>query len=203
MQETLNIQVRSNTDPAVAELLSTLERLLPLKFVPQRDRASARITFGEPEPEPVEGVFSLALPQRRESVGEPRKVKIQFADDRHVPFPFRGRTLTVTVATEPKVLSLREGETVLAKTEQGIVWSVSTSGVVKQFRTAFELPGLPAGGLQDLLSGERFVELLPLLHLLQSVSAGHSHEPPPLRAQFMFDDPNLHWPSYGYVDFKE
>ena len=30
-----------------------------------------------------------------------------------------------------------------------------------------------------------------------------SWTPPPLRAAFIIDDPNLHWPSYGYVDFLD
>ena len=42
--------------------------------------------------------------------------------------------------------------------------------------------------------------LLPLLHFAQEVSGWVL---PPIRACFMFDDPNLHWSSYGYVQYRE
>lgn len=45
--------------------------------------------------------------------------------------------------------------------------------------------------------------LLPLLHFLDRVVSGQNWEPPPLRASFVIDDPNLHWPSYGYLDYPE
>jgi hypothetical protein len=45
--------------------------------------------------------------------------------------------------------------------------------------------------------------VLPLLHWVLEVCASTKFEGPPLRACFILDDPNLHWPHYGFVDFKE
>jgi hypothetical protein len=45
--------------------------------------------------------------------------------------------------------------------------------------------------------------LLPLLHFLDLVLGAEGWAPPPLRASFVIDDPNLHWPSYGYLKYKE
>jgi hypothetical protein len=42
--------------------------------------------------------------------------------------------------------------------------------------------------------------LLPLLHFVRRVS-GWTY--PAARACFMFDDPNLHWSTYGYVNYPE
>jgi hypothetical protein len=53
--------------------------------------------------------------------------------------------------------------------------------------------------LRDRLGRERSLALLPLLELLRSLTAGNGWRPPPLRATFLLDDPNLHWPSYGYL----
>jgi len=47
------------------------------------------------------------------------------------------------------------------------------------------------------------MELLPILHWLREITAKTAVEPPPLRASFVVDDPNLHWPTYGYVDYSE
>jgi hypothetical protein len=45
--------------------------------------------------------------------------------------------------------------------------------------------------------------MLPVLHWLRVICASTAPQGPPLRAGFMFDDPNLHWPTYGHVDFAE
>src|SRR5208283_5127567 len=49
----------------------------------------------------------------------------------------------------------------------------------------------------------RFLEMLPLLQWLREICAGASPVGPPLRACFIFDDPNLHWPRYGFVDYRQ
>jgi len=53
--------------------------------------------------------------------------------------------------------------------------------------------------LRERLRAGRSAALLPLAHFLREVSAGEAWQPPALRASFLFDDPNLHWPSYGFV----
>lgn len=57
----------------------------------------------------------------------------------------------------------------------------------------------PAESLRCRLCGTRSLALLPIVALLRSLDAGDSWRPPPLRATFLLDDPNLHWPSYGYL----
>ncbi len=53
--------------------------------------------------------------------------------------------------------------------------------------------------LRCRLCGTRSLALLPIVALLRSLTAGNGWRPPPLRATFLLDDPNLHWPSYGYL----
>ena len=45
--------------------------------------------------------------------------------------------------------------------------------------------------------------LLPLAHFLRELSAAASWEQPESTACFVFDDPNLHWWSYGYLDYRK
>jgi hypothetical protein len=53
--------------------------------------------------------------------------------------------------------------------------------------------------LRDRLGRERSLALLPLLELLRELTAESAWRPPPVRATFLLDDPNLHWPSYGFL----
>jgi hypothetical protein len=55
-----------------------------------------------------------------------------------------------------------------------------------------------AESLRCRLCGTRSLALLPIVALLRSLAAD-GWRPPPLRATFLLDDPNLHWPSYGYL----
>jgi hypothetical protein len=57
--------------------------------------------------------------------------------------------------------------------------------------------------LRDRLGRERSLALLPLLELLRGLTAETAWQPPPVRATFLLDDPNLHWPSYGYLSLPQ
>jgi hypothetical protein len=61
---------------------------------------------------------------------------------------------------------------------------------------------LPNQFLFQHLNGRRFMGLLPLLHFLRQVVRGIDWEGPPSRACFVFDDPNLHWRSYGFLNYR-
>lgn len=55
----------------------------------------------------------------------------------------------------------------------------------------------------DHVQPGKFLCLLPLIHFLKSASNFDALDPMPAMASIVFDDPNLHWPSYGHVVFKE
>lgn len=57
----------------------------------------------------------------------------------------------------------------------------------------------PEEALRERLCLSRSAALLPLVHFLRRLSASIDWQPPPARACIVFDDPNLHWPSYGFV----
>ena len=151
-------------------------------------------------------VSSLTVPKGENALqeGELIDFAVRFADETYIPFPFRGRSLQTKVSAQPAILSLSPDERPLATCGLGPVWAVSKGESGKHFRSGFALPVLPAGGsLQDVLSGRRFLEMLPLLHWLRGICTGASSVDPPPRACFIFDDPNLHWPRYGYVDYRQ
>ena len=48
----------------------------------------------------------------------------------------------------------------------------------------------------------RCLGLLSIVHLLRRVLGDRDADAGPLRAAFVFDDPNLHWPTYGHMHFR-
>lgn len=53
--------------------------------------------------------------------------------------------------------------------------------------------------LRERLRDGRSAALLPLVHFLRELTAAIAWQPPAPRAALLFDDPNLHWPSYGFL----
>jgi len=54
--------------------------------------------------------------------------------------------------------------------------------------------------LRDRLAEERSLALLPLVEFLRELTAAIAWTPPPPAAAYIIDDPNLHWPTYGYIE---
>lgn len=130
------------------------------------------------------------------------RVNVRFSSDPDVPWVFRGRTVSTTVPANCAPLLPVDGERVLASTAAGALWVVRTVEGCAHFRSAMPLQEIPLrGSFAQVFSGSSFLANLPLLQLLaQSSSTGIGVEQT-VRASFMFDDPNLHWSSYGYVHY--
>jgi hypothetical protein len=69
-------------------------------------------------------------------------------------------------------------------------------------RTALLAPSElePGEALRERLRDGRSAALLPLVHFLRELTLDLAWQPPPARACFLFDDPNLHWHSYGFLE---
>jgi len=126
---------------------------------------------------------------------------IEFADDTRVARPLRGCKLSETSAPAPVELDPLEGDSVLALTEGRPVWWCRKNAAWVHF-TAYAPEELRKDeALRDHLSVGHFMGLVPLLHFLRHVCRELDWSEQPLRASFVIDDPNLHWPSYGYLDY--
>ena len=110
----------------------------------------------------------------------------------------RGRSLSDQRAGGIKGLSA-QGDTVLASCAGEIVWT--TGDDVDRAALAPDELG-PKDSLRDALVPGRWLSLLPLVHFLRRVTSEVGWNPPLTRATFIVDDPNLHWWSYGFVDFR-
>jgi hypothetical protein len=190
-------------------LLETLESLMPLRFGGQPAaaalQADGEMIFGrDPRSTAGSAMPSLQLPAAtaQPAGGTPVLLTVHFGDQAAVPFPFRGRTLSARVAGSPAPLQGRWDEQILARTDQGPVWTVSHATGQPAFRSAFSIVAMAADeSFCHVFGSDRFVENLPLIEFLRCVSGDRMAQPPPLRATFMFDDPNLHRPTYGHVHF--
>ena len=192
------------------ELVRVLEAVFAVKFGlgDGGESAGEILTEGPQSPATSGNAASLCRLVLSGSTGNVvdrvTEIRVRFSDDDGVPFPFRGRALSCKVGVRPEPLKLVAGEKALLTCERGVVWAQSEVRGQKVFRSALVLPEIPAGGnLHDVLNGDRFLELLPLLHFLRTVTDYYRWQRPPVRAQFMFDDPNLHWPTYGLVKYGE
>ena len=126
---------------------------------------------------------------------------IAFTDTSSVAKPFRGRTLTDSSTGYALPDAYADWGAVLATAPAGPVWMARADG---QFVAASWPEELGSGAtLREQLTVGRFMRLLPLAHFLRMLSAAASWEQPESKACFVFDDPNLHWWSYGYLDYRK
>lgn len=131
--------------------------------------------------------------------------------------PAGGQLLTNTLAREPQLdrrlrgaalpdahlgaapgaaLEAPERATVLASGPSGPTWT-RAGGRERSLLAPAELGAGEA--LRERLYRSRSAALLPLVHFLRELTAPIRWQAPRARASLLFDDPNLHWPSYGFV----
>jgi hypothetical protein len=131
-------------------------------------------------------------------------VEIALADA--APLDTRLRHARLRDATVEDVPSLAPtaGEVVLATRGRDAVWTsrVGSGPAVDRVAVA---PGElePDEALRDRVRNGRFVAMVALVSFLRAVCRDVAWQAPPLRATFLFDDPNLHWTSYGYLRFPQ
>lgn len=194
-------------------LLAVLQGLLPVRFDDTlAGGAQARITTVTAlaaETGAAPRVPTLVLPHAGldDGCSTLRRQHIRFADDRRVPWPFRGRSVDMCADIDVDAMVGRPepADITLATTREGqCVWSVNDSSGVAVHRTSLCPPHANAGlDIGLAAAGERFIQSLPLWQFLRELTQGQRYVDPPLRAAFIIDDPNLHWPHYGFADYRD
>jgi hypothetical protein len=184
-------------------LFSALEALFDVRFEEREhvdDGLAAALVFGEPPAadEARVPVLRFALPDERPPSGRASVVTLGRAEA--VDARLRGRQLSER-GLETIRARLSDGEP-LAWDGAGPVWTVGPGSGAETALVAPQELGLDEP-LRDRLSAGRFLELLPLVHLVRRATGYDGWRRPPPRAVFVFDDPNLHWRSYGYIRFRD
>jgi hypothetical protein len=204
------LRVLVDTGSAPQRLLATLEELVGVSFVSDGTLAEGALHIGKPRYQwPTQlgapaATLECALPITDSDNRRTERTRVQFTDDANVPWPFRGQGVLCTIPSNCVSLTPLHGECVLARTHTGALWTVQTTDGCKYFRSALPLLDIPQGGsFAQVFSGLTFLANLPLLNLLAQFKSTGVGIRQALRATFMFDDPNLHWPSYGYINYAE
>jgi len=189
----------------VQDLMRLLEELLPVRFVSGTEAADASIVFDDGVP-PARAVGHVL--RQRSVTSCPHSLRAQgtvhFADDPEVPFPFRGRSVMTSWRQQGPALQPAPGDKVLAHCADGVLWTVSQTFTSRQHCSCLAVPVLPPGqGFVAAFNGDGFLEMLVWLQFLREVAAPDAFLAAPLRAAFIVDDPNLHWPTYGCVNYAD
>jgi hypothetical protein len=95
-----------------------------------------------------------------------------------------------------------EGDEVLAVADSGPAWTAS-AGPAPVHRVRAALGELGSDEPLYAVLSSRALAAVALIHFLRAVSAPAGWRPPPLRATMHFDDPNLRWRSYGFINYGE
>lgn len=122
-----------------------------------------------------------------------------------LPSVLRGREITEEDTADARALPVwLQGAAPVAFKEGRPVWAVQGRGRGWRYYVGFPLPEVEEDeAVFSRFNGARFVSLLPLLLFVRAVAEEEEWTHPPLLASFMFDDPNLHRPTYGFIRFED
>jgi hypothetical protein len=177
-------------------LFAALEEAFPVRFAgPDAPDAGATIAFDGSAPE--QGRPALLVGDLAATGGAPIAVRTGGRE----PLDPRLRGLTLRDPLDgPRPIPPEDAAEVLAESDGRPVWT-ATRGPAAVHAVASSLPELAAPqALRDLLT-QRPVAMLALIELLHAASAPDAYRPPAPRAAILFDDPNLRWRTYGFIDY--
>lgn len=192
-------------------LFAALEAALPVSFAGRAagevGGLDALLALGEAtEPRGAEAAANLPtltlLAAERAEGGSPEPLSLSTSS--HLDQRLRGALLpdahlAAALGSETGI-SVEPGGEALAPVGGQPVWA--RAGCLQR---ALLIPAElgPREALRERLCDGRSAALLPLLHFLRAQTEAIRWQPPAARASLLFDDPNLHWPSYGFVKLAE
>ena len=187
-------------------LFAALAEAFPARFVdwtPGRHDGAGLIAIGPAGDVPVAAalpadlpVLALAGPPAPGTSAEAFTLGFGGGVDRRI----RGITLTDRFAAPPLKGAAGEGNEVLAVAGSTAVWTLSR-GPAELHRLRSTLPELGVGEVLYALLSRHQLTAVALIQFLRGLCSSEDWTPTPLRAAFLFDDPNLRWRSYGFIDY--
>jgi hypothetical protein len=171
--------------PAAAKHAPRLPSWLPRLVAIGEERAPLRASPLEPDP-PASGA------------------RVTLARRPPIDARLRGQRLRDAGLRSTAALDTQNGDTVLAEGDGEAVWLSRGEGP----RRADVVAVAPAEladeeCLRERVRDGRFLAVVALVDFLRDVCPRGLWQAPPLRACFLFDDPNLHWRSYGHLRYSE
>jgi hypothetical protein len=188
---------------ARARLFAALERVYGVRFEPRSpgkvDGLDALVCIGEGAAD-----VQASLPRlvAISAEGEPgRALPVDYANVAALDGALRGARVHESAVAPIAAVA---GATVLASIDGAPVWTLA--GETQVVAAAPDELGSEELLRERLLPG-RHLALLALAHFLRELTASNKRsrdaERSVLRAAFVLDDPNLHWPTYGHLRYRE
>ena len=191
--------------PRRQRLWQALSQLYPVDFVaiqePQQRGCDAALVFGLERTQQIRsvnpGLRCVTFIQEKLTAVQSAAADICFSRLEFLAPSFRGRTLPDKTIDRIALVKPQAGDEIVAKKGGEILWIHRSEGGAAWDVVAVEPPEMANGEyLYQHFHRDSWVRLLPVMHLLREITADTAWTAPPLRAAFMFDDPNLHWPNY-------
>lgn len=128
---------------------------------------------------------------------------MEFSDHKSLPDFLRRQKIAMGKESACHHLDDSKLGEVVASINGRPVWRFATNSGGETWSVSTPPPRLPSTGrLCELLNGETFLPLLPLYLFLRALSPESQWQAPALRACLVVDDPNLHAPTYGHIDYR-
>jgi hypothetical protein len=194
--------------PGAQALFASLEQVFPVRFE-QVDSTDPKRLDGalilDPDrlADAPSGIpqFILPPPGRR---ARGQEVVVALAEEDCLARPLRGAKIADSDPAYEPSLPAPESSRVLASVGGTPVWWQLGDAHELLCLSSYPLAELgEQESLRDHLRAGCFMGLLPLLHFLDLVLGAQGWKLPPMRASFVIDDPNLHWPSYGFLGYRD
>jgi hypothetical protein len=190
-------------------MLQTLGRLFGVEFVPA-DSVALRsyklawlfaTTRQEARDIANDGIRCLTFYSGQAEPIRDISAEVELGNVQGIEKCLRGRRLPDCSVERSTHLEIFPGDEILARKGDSVLWLRWKAGGAVVDLAAIDLPELSESEyLFRSFCSEKWAGLLPAVHFLKEVSPWTL---PPHRACFMFDDPNLHWTSFGYANYRE
>lgn len=191
-----------------AQLLRLLAFIFPVKFVACFNQECVAALFlgedGQSSSEAPESDlpnFRLRVDRESESVDTE---KVTFEQSPPGQFYLKGVDLEIRQKLEFPVVRPFENERVIMTADRCPIWAEGVTCSGQRLTVVGGLPRISDGTVTILnLIKNRWLQFVPLIDFLYTVSEPFDWERLPPRACIMFDDPNLHWRTWGYINFEK
>jgi hypothetical protein len=190
-------------------LFTALEEAYPVRFVAPRGEdgvgsADAVVVLeGGRAPEGLRVPCLVLESPNQEHGGKP--FAVEMSRSARLDRSLNGQRLIEHASPHPVGVRIGPDHDVLASVAGKPVWSCSAGegGILREHACASLTELEDTAYLRDHLSAGRFWSLLPLAHFLKRQTFGPDRRSGPHAACLVIDDPNVRFPSYRYLRFRE
>lgn len=190
-------------------LFDALELAYPVQFFTQQDGSihyDGAIIFDPQKAHSIpEGCPALIYdsPTDSNNNNDDRKKPIAFSSHPNLDYRLRNKIMMDSRLGNPTPLTPQSGDTVFAVSHDTPIWLYHHTHHSWQYRVSCHLSEIAHHHcLKHYLNRDSFFALLVLIHFLRDLGVEQDWIKPPIRACFLIDDPNLHFPSYGFLDYN-